>query len=200
MDLRTCARRDLRLDGERVALVPVEPGHAEALFPLVHGRDEVLRWLIWRGPETVDELAESYQEWRTANANGIGVHLAILDRTAGDAPVGTIGLRFLSPRVGDLGYWLASHVWGRGYCTEAVALVARLAFEHSDANALCAWVDVGNEASRRVLEKNGFVLEQTVRAKAAKPSGPTDQWGFVLTRRRAERLLDAESNAPRRDP
>jgi len=92
------------------------------------------------------------------------------------------GLRYLGPGVGDLGYWIGSEHWGRGLATEAVRLLATFAFAEQGAAALCAWVDVGNEASRRVLEKNEFLLQRTVPAKVHKQSGPVDQWGFVRSR------------------
>lgn len=178
----TRSQQDLRLEGERTALVPVAPAHALDLFPHVHGRDEVLRWLIWDGPSSVEELAAAYEEWRFPSPEGIGLHLAILERALEFRPVGTIGLRFQQAGLGDVGYWLASERWGRGLATEAVGLLAGQAFLQEDLTALSAWVDVGNEASRRVLEKNGFRLERTVRGKAAKRGGRADQWGFVLTR------------------
>ena len=173
---------DFCLEGRLVVLRPVSPDHAPALFPLVHGRAEVLRWLIWEGPESSEDLAASFAQWRNPSPWGEGAHLVILERERDrERPVGTIGLRFQSPGVGDIGYWLGSEVWGRGLATEAVALLARCVLLELGATALCAWVDVGNTASRRVLEKNGFTLEETVAGMAKKKSGPVDQWGFVLT-------------------
>lgn len=184
---------DLRLEGEHVVLVPVSSTHAHELFELVHSREEVLRWLIWDGPETVEELAESYEEWCFPTSYGLGLHLSILERAHGERPVGTIGVRYRSQGIGDVGYWLGSEVWGRGLGSEAVRLLSSHALLEQGASALCAWVDVGNMASRRVLEKNGYVFERTVAGKAQKRDGATDQWGFVLTRQDAERVLGSSA-------
>ncbi|MFT5291840.1 MAG: RimJ/RimL family protein N-acetyltransferase [Planctomycetota bacterium] len=178
---------DLRLEGELVALVPVLPGHAPALFEQVHRRQEVLSWLIWDGPGTVEDLEKSFAQWAQPSKFGCHVHLAILERGAQDRPVGTLSLRFQSTGVGDLGYWLGSDAWNRGLATEAISLVAEYSLLECGASALCAWVDVGNEASRRVLEKNGFNFERTIPGKAHKSTGPVDQWGFVLTEKEARR-------------
>ncbi len=73
--------------------------------------------------------------------------------------------------------------------TEAIALLADYTLLKRGASALCAWVDVGNDPSRRVLEKNGFTYECTIPGKAHKSTGPVDQWGFVLTAKEARRRV-----------
>jgi RimJ/RimL family protein N-acetyltransferase len=52
-----------------------------------------------------------------------------------------------------VGYWLGRDHWGRGYATEA--LVAFL--EVDQVRPMTAYVAVQNVASRRVLEKAGFI-------------------------------------------
>ena len=36
---------------------------AREAFRLVHGRPEILRWLLWRGPCEVEELEQSFASW-----------------------------------------------------------------------------------------------------------------------------------------
>jgi len=146
----------VRLEGERVRLRPLCAGDAAAAFPLVHGRREVLDWLVWEGPESPEELAAAYQSWATLDDDGANYHLA-LEELAGGELCGTIGARFKGhPFQADVGYWIGSRYWGRGLATEAVRLVAHLCFEHLRAVIVYACVFVGNEASARVLAKNGF--------------------------------------------
>lgn len=54
----------------------------------------------------------------------------------------------------DVGYWLGRCYWGRGIASEALRQF--LGIEHR--RPLTAYVATGNVASRRVLEKCGFVL------------------------------------------
>ena len=56
-----------------------------------------------------------------------------------------------------IGYWLGREFWGKGLATRAVAeLVEVLAVR-----PLHAWVATSNVASRRVLEKCGFLVVET---------------------------------------
>lgn len=59
----------------------------------------------------------------------------------------------------EIGYLLRSEVWSRGIMTEAVRQICEEAFEKLDIVRITGLVYHPNMASRRVLEKNGFVLE-----------------------------------------
>lgn len=63
----------------------------------------------------------------------------------------------------ELAYALHPDNWNRGLGTEIVAALVRWHHEHppgdeSSQGRLCAYVEVGNSASVRVLEKVGFTL------------------------------------------
>lgn len=60
----------------------------------------------------------------------------------------------------DFGYTLARSHWGRGLASEAAGAALRYAFEKLHLTELVASVDERNAASRRVLEKIGFVFER----------------------------------------
>lgn len=166
------------LVGEQVSLRPHEPGDAERAFELLHRREPVLRWLVWDGPASSGELEAYYRDWRVCEDEACDYHLAIV-RNEDHALVGSLGLRFLGhPETGDLGYWLGEPHWGRGYASEAVRLASRLAFRHVGARTLSSWVFVGNHASRRVLEKNGFRLVRTARRSLR--GAVQSEWVLVL--------------------
>jgi len=173
------------LEGERVVLRPVHPDDGATAFRCIHGRRSILRWLLWGGPRSVEELEESFDCWRNPEGDETerGEYLfAIVDRARREF-LGTIGLRFTDhPRMADIGYWLAEHVWNRGYATEAIRLATWFAFRHLRADSMCAWVFLGNDASRRVLEKNGFHLVRTVYDKVERDGKKRDEWYFVLLR------------------
>lgn len=172
------------LVGEQVHLRPHEPGDAERAFELLHGRDPILRWLVWDGPSSPAELEAYYRDWRVGDDEAHDYHLAIV-RNEDDALVGSLGLRFLGhPGTGDLGYWLGEPYWGRGHASEAVRLACRLAFRHLAAHTLSSSVFVGNLASRRVLEKNGFRLVRT--AQRSVRGAPQPEWALALLAREWE--------------
>lgn len=58
-----------------------------------------------------------------------------------------------------IGYLLDRAYWGKGIMSEAVAQIIALAFERLDIHRITARTFDANLASRRLLEKNGFVLE-----------------------------------------
>lgn len=59
----------------------------------------------------------------------------------------------------EIGYWLAKPYWGKGIMTKAIAKVCEIAFDECGLYRITANVFEHNQASARVLEKNGFVLE-----------------------------------------
>lgn len=63
----------------------------------------------------------------------------------------------------ELGYWLAEEYWGKGIITEAIRLIVPYAFENFDIVRIYARPFGGNIASQKVLEKNGFHLEATLK-------------------------------------
>ena len=181
--------RYLAAAGERVLLRPQAPRDADRAFALIEGNEEILRWLLWDGPVRRSDLSDHFSRWITPSEQGSDYHLAIADRRTG-AYMGSMGLRFAGhPESADLGYWMGTPYHGRGLGTEAVRLASWLGFRHLGAEVLCAWVFVGNGASRTVLERNGFQLVRTARGVARKRGMPVDEWYFALTRTEWERAL-----------
>ncbi|WP_440056155.1 GNAT family N-acetyltransferase [Pseudoalteromonas sp. T1lg65] len=59
----------------------------------------------------------------------------------------------------ELGYWIAEPYWRRGIATEAVKQFVQNIFANTDVIRIFNPVTAQNQASIRVLEKNGFSLE-----------------------------------------
>ena len=60
----------------------------------------------------------------------------------------------------ELGYWIGKPFWGQGLIPEASREMLRYAFENLGLNRIwCGYYD-GNEKSRRVQEKLGFVYQR----------------------------------------
>lgn len=80
--------------------------------------------------------------------------------------IGAVGADSLEPGVehrAEIGYWLAKPHWGRGIMTDAVRAYTGYAFDELHLSKLVAHVFEFNNASARVLEKNGFILEGRLR-------------------------------------
>ena len=142
---------------ERLLLRPLRPDDAAALHRLVND------WAVVRNLTRLPfpyprELAD---EWIASTAKqieeGTGFHLAITGPDEGAELLGCIGLRLdLTPRTGNLGYWVGRRFWGHGVATEAVTRLARWALANLDLDLLVAQVAQDNPASCAVLRRAGF--------------------------------------------
>ena len=91
-----------------------------------------------------------------SGANAEPDELTYLITLADDTVIGSCGLRIDEGPVADIGYWLGTRYWGKGYATEAVRALIDHAFTDLGHKALQSSVRVTNPDSRRVLEKCGF--------------------------------------------
>ncbi len=140
-----------------------------------------MRWSCWAGPEREEELEENYREWRAGKPEALDYQFAICEVTS-NRLVGAISLKFGGhPGQGEISYWVDVDHWGRGFAGEAIELINYLAFQTGLADVLFGWVFVGNEASKRVLEKNGYSLDYTTESSVEKFGHPVEQWYMVQT-------------------
>jgi RimJ/RimL family protein N-acetyltransferase len=88
-----------------------------------------------------------------------GVTYAITD-AGSDALHGAIGLALSPPnKRGELGYWIGTPFWNRGYCTEAARALLSFGFESLGLHRIEARHLTRNPASGRVMQKIGMTLE-----------------------------------------
>lgn len=97
---------------------------------------------------------------------------------------GSIGFR-LQPdveRIGaEVGYWLGRKYWGRGIMSEVLPAMTQRAIGAFRLTRVFALPFAGNQASCRVLEKAGYLLEGRLRRSAMKDGEIVDQllYAFV---------------------
>jgi len=80
----------------------------------------------------------------------------------------------------EIGYWLGEPYWGRGIATDALIAVTRYAVDTFRLTRIFAVPFAWNEASCRVLEKAGYVLEGRLRRSAIKDGRITDQLQYAF--------------------
>jgi RimJ/RimL family protein N-acetyltransferase len=117
-----------------------------------------------------DELVATLPFLPTLAASGRLLPLVAVDLRIG-AILGGATIHHLDAERGivELGYWLFPHARGRGVATRIARLLAEHAFTLG-VQRVAAYVNVGNEASNRVLERAGFTREGVVRS-LPKPDG-----------------------------
>ena len=61
----------------------------------------------------------------------------------------------------ELGYWLGKPFWGKGYMPEAAREIIRHGFEELGMHTIWCGYYEGNQKSKRVQEKVGFLYHHT---------------------------------------
>jgi len=109
--------------------------------------------------------------------------LGLWERTSGTF-IGGSGLHRIDwsvPNV-EIGYWIRAGFEGRGYVTEATALLAAFAFDTLQAQRVRIRCDALNARSAAVPRRLGFVHEATLRNEARASDGRLrDTFEFGLT-------------------
>ncbi len=62
----------------------------------------------------------------------------------------------------EVGYWLVNAAHGKGYATEATERARKYAYEELGATTLVSYIDPANEPSKRVAERVGARLDETI--------------------------------------
>ena len=173
-DRRGDAAVDVELRRPTCTLRPLVLADAPSLAR--HADDREV-WLNLRDrfphPYTLDD-AHAYIAAVAAQAPRTSFGIVV----AGEA-AGTISLMpgdDIARRTCEIGYWIGRPWWGRGVATDAVRAVTAYAFATLGMHRVFALPFTRNAASRRVLEKAGYVLEGTLRHSAVKDGEVLDQW------------------------
>ena len=117
-----------------------------------------------------EELIASLRELPSLAETGRLLPLAALDPESGEV-VGCGMLHHLDKerKIIEIGYWVLPRARGRGVATTIARMLAEHAFSLG-VERVAAYVNIGNTASERVLERAGFTREGVVRSMP-KPDG-----------------------------
>ena len=151
----------MAFETERLILRPWEDSDAQSLYEYARDPDIGLP-AGWPPHQSVEESLNIIRTVFSCPEN-----YAVCDKDSNRA-IGAIALKLnghtdMTERDDEceLGYWLGKPCWGRGYIPEAAAELLRHAFEDLGMTAVwCGYYD-GNEKSRRVQEKLGFVYHHS---------------------------------------
>jgi RimJ/RimL family protein N-acetyltransferase len=169
-------------DGE-IGLRRPEVRDLDAIVAACHDQ-ETLRWTSVPDPYQRSDAEFFLTELTLARwARGDGAAFAIADPD--DNFAGTIELRLAGndPAVADVGYLVAPHARGRGYCPPALAAICAWGFRTLCLSRIEWRAQVGNHASRRAAEKAGFVVEGIARDGISYRGARVDAWvGALLAR------------------
>lgn len=114
-------------------------------------------------------------------ADGEFLQLLVCD---GDDRLGDVSLAPIDDRRGwaNLGYWIHPDRQGEGYATEAARLAVTHGFDELRLHRISATILAQNVASKRVVEKLGFVHEGTKRDDAFLDGAYADREVYAVLR------------------
>jgi RimJ/RimL family protein N-acetyltransferase len=159
-------RPGLELSSPAVILRPYRRGDEIALYQAARESvREINPWLPWcHSAYTLKESAEWIEGCEKRWVDDESYDFAVWSRATGLYCGGcSINQIRAENRFANLGYWVRTSETGRGVATEAVRLVAAFGLTELDLRRLEIVIAAGNEASARVAEKAGAVLEGTCR-------------------------------------
>lgn len=168
---------NLELHSERLVLTPLGASDVDLSLELFTDPD-VLEFA--GGVMSEDEIRGEMSNWVKRGGNGcIGIWR--ISGRGGGEKLGSAALLPMPVEEDDtdfslvipgqmpdgdveIGYFLKRSAWGKGYATEASKRLLRFAFEESPLTEIVATFEVGNVASRNVLQKAGFVNRGLMRS------------------------------------
>jgi RimJ/RimL family protein N-acetyltransferase len=162
-----------RLDGERIVLLAPRAGlGAEMAVVVAQSLSHLRPWMIWAQQAPTAESAELVV--RRMQADFIArrdLSWQIYARRPDGSPgrlLGGTGLHRMdwAVRRFEIGYWIRPEAAGQGHVSEAVKLLAAMAFEQLGARRVEIRCDARNAKSRAVAERCGFELEGVLRNEA----------------------------------
>ena len=173
-----------RIETPRLTLTLPDAGQIRAHNQALR-RSKVFEWLIWQGPDSLDDLQDWWALAGQLAAQGpqAPLSLAIIESATG-AFIGsaTARPRGKSPGNMELGYLILEPWQGRGYATEAVGALVDALFSTRALRRIEADVFLNNTPSERLLTRLGFTREGLQRARLSKNGCPLDTTAWALTR------------------
>ena len=155
------------LSTARLLLRKPRPEDAALVFATYAQDPEVVRYLTFLphsdGQVTDEAIARFLENWRLGKS-----YCWLIFHRDEEKLVGAISAR--ADQGMNLGYLLARPFWGQGFMSEALAAVTEWAFSIPSVFRVWAVCDLENEASARLLERNGFHREGVLRKWSLHPN------------------------------
>lgn len=150
------------LTTERLLLQEIEPKDQGFIFEgLSH--PEVIPFYGVRY-DSFDATKAQMDWYRQLTEQGSGLAWKLVEKQSGEK-IGVIATYAYKPEhnKAEVGFWLLPTFWNKGLAAEALKSVIAYWKEEKSLHRLEAFVEEGNKASCKLLEKSGFLYEGTMR-------------------------------------
>jgi ribosomal-protein-alanine N-acetyltransferase len=145
---------------ERLILKEITDKDASILFEM--RRDpEIMKYIDRPIPKSIDDIFDLIQKMEMMKSKGEGISWGIFKKENPDLKIGNIGLfRIIAEHYrAEIGYMLNTGNHQQGIMFEAIQKVIEFGFKEMNLHSIEANINPENSASRKLLEKAGFVRE-----------------------------------------
>lgn len=173
----------IQLETERLVLRQFTVNDADAMFQNWASDPEVTKYLTWPTHADMNITKTVLEDWVTHYNDRRYYQWAIVLKSNGGAPIGSIAVVSLDDAVGKatVGYCIGRSWWHQGIMTEALGAVLDFLLNRVSAQRVEAYHDPRNPHSGAVMRKCGMVYEGTLRASERNNQGICDTcWYAVL--------------------
>jgi ribosomal-protein-alanine N-acetyltransferase len=152
------------LESENIVLKKVEETDLEELFS-IYSNDNVFKYcgiIPKKNKETVKSMIGHFERDYNKKSR---IKWGVYYKNDNMKLVGIIEVFDINQKINmvTIGYFLAEAYWGKGIATESLKILVRYLFENVEVNRIQAEVMPNNNESIKVLIKNGFIKEGTLR-------------------------------------
>ncbi|MEA1937472.1 MAG: GNAT family protein [Patescibacteria group bacterium] len=163
-------------------LRPFKMSDAESVAENVNNKNIYRHMLVIPYPYTIKDAKQWLRKVINNNRKKIPENAVFAIEIDGQA-VGSISINKIEQEhKAEIGYWLGEKYQGKGIMTQAIKEITKYGFRELKLCRLYAQVFSFNEGSMRVLEKNGYKFEGTLKKEVKKDNKFLDCCLFAKTR------------------
>ena len=155
-----------RLETERFLLRPIEASDTKEVFHYF-SQDEVTKYYDLNTFKDIKEAKVLIENWQKKYHKKEGFRWGIATKKENKI-IGSCGYHNWEKEhfKAEIGFEVTPEFWRKGVMTEVLQSILRYGFEAMELNRIEALYDIENLASKKTLEKAGFVYEGVLRQSA----------------------------------
>jgi len=179
------------LQTDRLILRRFAPEDAQAMFNNWASDSEVTKYLMWPTHENVSVSRHVLEQWMPTYENPATYLWAIVLKTNGLEPIGSIGAVQLNKQAesAHIGYCIGRRWWHQGIVSEALKAIMDYLFDEVGVNRIESLHDPHNPNSGKVMQKCGMRYEGTLRASDWNNQGISDACYYALLKSERETII-----------
>ena len=175
------------IETDRLILRPFTMADAQPMYRNWASSTDVTRYLMWPAHASPEVSAAVLREWTAAYAQHDFYLWAIVLKSNGSEPIGSISVVSHDDRTqkAHIGYCIGSHWWHQGITTEALKAVIAFLFSEVGMQRIESRHDPRNPNSGAVMKKCGMQYEGTLRSADWNNQGICDTCYYGILREEA---------------